>query len=69
MRCRGPVEDHDLKAVGRKMAGHGIAHDAETDEGDAHDQAASACALLPRLRGSRPIERAMISRMISELPA
>jgi hypothetical protein len=46
--------------VGREISRHWKPHDAEADERRVHDAA---------LRGSRPIERAMISRMISDDPA
>jgi hypothetical protein len=46
--------------VSGQVSRHGKTHDAQPDECRLHD---------PALRGSRPIERAMISRMISELPA
>ena len=57
---RTAVEDDDVVTAHRKVAGHRVPHDAEPYERRLHE---------PALRGSRPIERATISRMISEDPA
>ena len=65
---RAVIHDHILTGL-RQVAGHRVSHHAEPDECGAHRQAASFCVLPCFCRGSRPIERAIISRMISELPA
>jgi hypothetical protein len=53
------------------MAGHGEPHDTESDEGYLHaalrEDVDKGGDLF--LRGSSPIDRAIISRITSELPA
>lgn len=68
---RGAVENRYLVALTREMPGHGKTHDPESSKPNAHirAQAAFLCDFFCVLRGSRPIERAMISRIISDVPA
>ena len=54
------VVDDDLMIARRQVSCHRKPHDAQADECRFHEAA---------LRGSSPIERAIISRMISDDPA